>query len=96
MLNSFQPLTKLVSAKNQVEYASLYDDFMKNYEKYLKARNIIDRVKSHVNNNYCKYQSINELDDSIKLYILNNTAYLLQELGNIGNYYVLIPIEFKW
>ena len=42
---------QLANTRNQVEYASLYDDFMKNYEKYLKARNIIDRVKSHVNNN---------------------------------------------
>lgn len=34
--------------------------------------------------------------DNIKTYLLNNTAYYLQFLHKLKNYYFLIPIEFKW
>ena len=39
--------------------------------------------------------SINHFDN-IKTYLLNNTAYYLQFLHKLKNYYFLIPIEFKW
>lgn len=33
---------------------------------------------------------------SIKTTAINNAAFVLQSTGNIKNYYVLVPIEFKW
>jgi len=35
-------------------------------------------------------------DINWKFQITNNLAYFLQEIGYIKNYYMLIPIEFKW
>ena len=43
-------ITKLVNAKNQSEYAKIYEPLQKDWQAYQHAKNIVNRIKVHANN----------------------------------------------
>ena len=43
-------ITKLVNAKNQVEYSKIYEPLQKDWQAYQQSKNIVNNIKVHANN----------------------------------------------
>ena len=57
-------IAKLVNAKNQSEYAKIYEPLQKDWQAYQHAKNIVNRIKVHANNG--DFQSVaNELGNFV-------------------------------
>jgi len=49
-------VTRLINAKNKIEYAMIYEPLQKDWQAYRHAKNIVNRIKTHANNN--DFQSV--------------------------------------
>ncbi len=68
-------ITKLVNAKNQVEYSKIYEPIQKDWQAYQHAKNIVNRIKVHANNG--DYKSVvNELGN----FVSNNQKQIISDL----------------
>ena len=64
-INIDNNVTKLVNAKNQVEYTKIYEPLQKDWQEYQHAKNIVNRIKIHASND--DFQSItNELGNFVR------------------------------
>ena len=65
-------ITKLVNAKNQVDYTKIYEPLQKDWQAYQSAKNIVNRIKVHANNG--DFQSVaNDLGN----FVNNNQKQIL-------------------
>ena len=81
-------VTKLVDAKNKVEYSKIYEPLQKDWQAYQHAKNIVDRIKFHANNG--DFQSVaNELGNFVSGNLnqinIGNDFNLTNFLNNINN-----------
>ncbi len=80
-------ITKLVNAKNQVEYSKIYEPLQKDLQAYQHAKNIVDRIKVHANNGDFKSVA-NDFGNFVSgnLNLINkNTGFNLTKMVNNFN-----------
>ena len=68
-------ITKLVNAKNQVEYTKIYEPLQKDWQAYQSAKNIVNLIKVHANNG--DFQSI---ANDLGYFVSNNQKQIISDL----------------
>ena len=68
-------ISKLVNAKNRIEYSKIYEPLQKDWQAYQQAQDIVNRIKIHSNNN--DYKSVaNDLGN----FVSNNQKQIISDL----------------
>ena len=68
-------IAKLVNAKNRTEYSKIYEPLQKDWQAYQSAKNIVNRIKVHANNE--DFQSVaNDLGN----FVSNNQKQFISDL----------------
>ena len=75
-------ITKLVNTKNQVDYTKIYEPLQKDWQAYQSAKNIVNRIKVHANNE--DFQSVaNDLGNFVSESPIGKTIITNSLMQNI-------------
>ena len=87
-------IAKLVNAKNRTEYSKIYEPLQKDWQAYQSAKNIVNRIKVHSNNE--NFQSVS---NALGNFTINNQKQIISDLlqpnVKLQNGIKLIPNDHK-